>query len=94
MNFEKITIIFEIISALFIFISYLFEILQSFINYNFKEYITKEDIVEKIFYEQFSYEIYDNINSYLFTKVNDQNIVNNNLDNDMKIDINLDSYYD
>ena len=48
MNFEKITIIFEIISALFIFISYLFEILQSFKNYNFKEYRTKEDIVEKI----------------------------------------------
>ena len=92
MNFEKITIIFEIISALFIFISYLFEILQSFINYNFKEYRTKEDIVEKIFYEQFSYDIYENINSYLYTKLN---YVNNNLDNDdMKIDINLDSYYD
>ena len=97
MKFENITIIFEIISALFILVSYLFEILQSFFNYNFKEYRTKEDIVERILYEQFSYDIYENINSYLFTKTNDWNVVNNNLDNlnnDMKIDIKLDSYYD
>ena len=95
MNFEFITIILEIISALFLFISYLFEILQSFDNYKFKEYKTKEDIVERILYEQFSYDIYENVNTYLFTKINDPNIVNNkDLDNDMKIDIKLDSYYD
>ena len=93
MNFEKITIIFEIISAIFILISYLFEVLQSRNNYNFKEYRSKEDIVERAFYEQFSYDIYKSINSYLFTKINDPRIIKD--DNiDMKIDIKLDSYYD
>ena len=94
MNLSKCGILFEILATFIMFISYILGLIQSFINYNFKNYKTKEGIIERLFYEQFSYEIYSNINKYAFTK-NGNSAYNYNYNYDyMNIELKTDSSYD
>ena len=62
-----------IISIILLIISLGFIIAQSIINiiYTFK--LSKKIIVERLIYEQFSHEVYSNINSHPFTKITEVN---------------------
>ena len=91
-QFQDITIIFEIISAIIIFISYLFETIQSFNNYNFRKNRTKADILERSLFDHFYSEIFINEN-FLYTKTNNYKYTYNNIGY-LIINVNLDSYYD
>ena len=91
MNLSKSGIVFEILATFIMFISYILGLIQSFINYNFKNYKTKEGIIERLFYEQFSYEIYSNIKKYAFSKNGHYNY---NYYDYMDIEFNSDSFYD
>ena len=49
-----ITFIFELVSTIIMIIAYILLIIQSFNNYNFKEYKNKNSLIERFLYEQFS----------------------------------------
>ena len=95
MNLDKYGIVFEMIATFIMFISYILGLIQSSINYNFKYYKTKEAIIERLFFEQFSYEINTNIHQYAFSKNRDMyNNYNNYYSNSMNIELKTDSFYD
>ena len=90
MNFNIVIIFFEILSSFIMLVSYILIIIQSFENFNFKNYKTNKSIVERLLYEQFSYEIYSNLNSSIFLKENKFNTENE----DMPLEIKSNTYYD
>ena len=89
--FGNLGIIFELISVVIMIISYILIIVQAFDNYNFKNCKKKELIAERVLYEQFSNEIYSNLNSYPFS-----NLTNGYYENgyELKIEEKIYSFYD
>ena len=67
-QFEKITIIVEIVSGIIIFISYLLDTIQSFDNYNFRHCRTKEKILERNLIKNFKNRIFSNDEYFLYAK--------------------------
>ena len=61
---KKCLISFEFISTILIIISFILYIIQSFINQNFTKFKSKSTYTERLLYEKFSEEIYNNIHSY------------------------------
>ena len=90
MNY-KITFIFELVSTIIMIIAYILLIIQSFDNYNFKEYKDKDSIIERFLYEQFSLEVYDNLEQKI-SSINQDNYYPNR--GNKKIDIYLETFYD
>ena len=58
---RKCLIIFEFISYILIIITYILYTVQSFLNQNFTNNKTKKIQIERALYENFSQEIYNNI---------------------------------
>ena len=90
MNYD-ITFIFELVSTIIMIIAYILLIIQSFNNYNFKEYKNKNSIIERFLYEQFSREVYDNLEQKI-SSIN-QDYYYPNYGN-KKIEIYLETFYD
>ena len=89
----------EIVSIGLAIISYILIIVQSSINYMFKNYKTRSLVTERLLYEQFSYEVYENILSYTFIHSDSSSSTQENYDyeyyyNYMSVELKLDSYYD
>ena len=66
---KKCLIIFEIISIILVIISYILYIIQSFLNQNFTKNKSKQIYTERLLYEKFSEDIYNNIRSYPINKI-------------------------
>ena len=102
MGRKYIILIFEIISTILIIISNILTIIQSFNNYNFKNFKNKDSITERFLYEQFSYEVTSNINSPSFSNQNVSGWLNfsnfvtprNSVEINMEIEMKMKSYYD
>ena len=62
--------ILEFISVIVLLISYILFLVQACVNYFFLEDKTSEIIAEKLLYEHFSEDIYDNIKRYPFSEIN------------------------
>ena len=58
----------------------------------FKNYKTRSLIAERLLYEQFSYEVYESIKSISYATSLSTGIYDNN--KAVKVELNLDSYYD
>jgi hypothetical protein len=84
-----------IISIILLIISLGFIIAQSIINiiYTFK--LSKKIIVERLIYEQFSHEVYSNINSHPFTKITEVNNTDYSCSDELiRIPIKFEEFYD
>ena len=88
---KNILIIFELISYILVIISYLLYIIQSFINNHFIKSNSKSVLTERLLYEKFSEEIYNNIRSYPINKI--QNKTSNKLSS-LILSTKLDTFYD
>ena len=65
----KITFLFNVISLVLLIISFAFILAQNIINLIFYAEKRKDIIAEKIIYEQFSHEVYSNINSRIYYNI-------------------------
>ena len=97
--FESFWFKIEIASIGLAIISYILIIVQSSINYMFKNYKTRSLVTERLLYEQFSYEVYENIHSYTYIHSDSSSSTQENYDyeyyyNYMSVELKLDSYYD
>lgn len=93
---EEITIILQIISSLIAIASFSLIINQAFINYNFHNYKTKKLTAERLLYEQFSQEIYDNIQRKPFLRIYKEEDEDNTRpsNGNLNFEIKIDSYFD
>ena len=66
---KKCLIFFEFISFILIILSYLLYTIQSFVNQNFTKHKSKSALTEKLLYENFGEEIYNNIRSKAINKI-------------------------
>ena len=93
---EKSYQVIGIISIILLIIALVFIITQSIINiiYSFK--LSKKIITERLIYEQFSHEVYSNINSHPITKINIIGKDNNCPDDHepINIPIKIEEFYD
>ena len=69
MNTQLLFKILYIISYIILFVGCGFIIAQSYLNFLYSKYRTKEVIIERLVYEQFSHEIYSNINSKIIEDI-------------------------
>jgi len=86
---KKCLISFEFISTILIIISFILYIIQSFINQNFTKFKSKSTYTERLLYEKFSEEIYNNIHSY---PVN--NIQTSSKNEPLILQVKLDTFFD
>ena len=93
MKFNIFFYIFEILSSFIMLPSYILLIIQSINNYYFKYYKTNESIIERLLLEQFSYEVYSNINSYAFS-LEQNDGYNDRKNDDMLLEFKANTYYD
>jgi hypothetical protein len=93
MHWKKQYNIFEFISIILLLASYTLFFTQSIINIIFVNSKSKDIIVEKLLYEQFSKEIYSNIKSFPFLRIYTQEENENNY-NYLDVEVKLDSYFD
>lgn len=89
---KKLYKILNIISFIIIIIAYGFVIAQSIINIIYSSNNSKEIIVERIVYEQFSHEVYSNINSKIITNISIENDCGNK--ETYSLPIKIESFYD
>ena len=94
MKFDKYGIIFELLATACMLTSYILVLIQSFNNYNFKCYKTKDLIIERLSYEQFFQEVDSNINAFTFTKDYNETFNHWNNHDDMHLEIKTETYYD
>ena len=67
----KITFLFNVISLVLLIISFAFILAQNIINLIFYAEKRKDIIAEKFIYEQFSHEVYSNINSRIYYNIDE-----------------------
>ena len=92
---KKTYIIISIISSIILIIAYAFIMCQSIINIIFSENNYNHIIVERFVYEQFSHEVYSNIESKMLTHIQNSNDTTTYSDYDViSIPIKLESFYD
>ena len=93
MDLKKFLPYCEFLIDVIMLVSYILLITQSFNNYFFRNYKTKELTIERLLYEQFSYEINSNLNSPSFTL--EYNSSYNNINRYiMELEVKKDSFYD
>ena len=84
--------ILNIVSFIIIIIAYGFVMAQSIINIRYSSNNSKEIIVERTVYEQFSHEVYSNINSKIITEISFENDCVNK--EPYSFPIKIESFYD
>lgn len=90
---RKLNIILELISSIILLGCYILFVIQSFINIYFIKFKTKKIIAERLLYEQFSEEVYSNIKSHSFSKIDTIEDYNNSA-NYLNLEVKLNSFYD
>ena len=88
---NKFIIFFEFISFLLVIISYILYIIQSFINQHFLKSNSKAALTERLLYEKFSEEIYNNIRSYPIKEIKTKS---DSKTQSLILEVKLDTYFD
>ena len=86
--------ILEFISVIVLLISYILFLVQACINYHFLRGNNREITAEKLLYEHFSEDIYDNIKRYPFSEINKADPMSDGSLTNLSLEVKLDAYFD
>ena len=92
-SFDTYMFCFDIFSIGLAILSYILITVQGSINYMFKNYKTRNLIAERLLYEQFSYEVYESINSYPYSLSGEGSCYESEIRN-MILEVKSKFYYD